>query len=127
MLHKTESDRRRLAELYSSYNDEALMDLADSELTEFARTILLDEIDGRGLHDKLQAQSMQETDEVEPGRIIVWSGGSIEEASVIAHILSMEGIEVSVVSDAHSSQRSRVSVASHDGKAALERVARGLT
>lgn len=130
MLPNDDLHRRQLAKLYESYNDNALLDIAEEDLTDVARAVLREEIASRGLENAAEMRLRQEeATALETERIVVWAGRTIAEATIVIYTLRLANIEATLVpvQSVSPSQRFQVNVAALDAENALGLVSMGVS
>ncbi len=129
MLRNDDLHRRQLIKFYDNYNDDALLDIEEEDLTDVARGVLREEIARRGLEKAAEARLSKEESSVETERIVVWAGRTMEEAAIAMHMMHLANIEATLVPHrgASPSQRFQVNVAAWDTERALAVISMGVS
>jgi protein-S-isoprenylcysteine O-methyltransferase Ste14 len=129
MLQNDDLRRRQLAELYDSYNDNALFDIVEEDLTDVARAVLREEIVRRGLGEIAEARLNEAENSVETERIVVWAGRTMEEAAIVMQMMHLANIEATLVPHrgTNPSERFQVNVATLDAEKALGVISTGVS
>ncbi len=129
MLRNDDLHRQQLANFYDNYNDDALLDIEEDDLTDVARGVLREEIARRGLEKEVKARLGPKESSFETERIVIWAGRTMEEAAIAMHMMHLANIEATLVPHrgASPSQRFQVNVAALDTERALAVISMGVS